>query len=432
MPSARARTSSAEDQDSYIEGNYGNVNVADDGDQSGTLDASTNDSFNTADSFNSAFDATDASTNDSYNTYDSDNYDLDATDASSTTEVTDASDDDYTYNDNSASDDDYEDIDAGVRRAGAAEASTPAWGPDLSQPAHRQGSPGHRAGAPARPATARRVRSRRDHPAPPPGPLPRPPGDEGDPRCRLARGVIPCIHQASRSGRGNHRQELNNEHSRCTPRPLPRGRRYGRSLRLPRGAGREPPGVPRVHARGVRPAAARAGRGPAGGVRASSPPTGPPSSTMRWPTRSPRCPRTPRTAELMEHYATVINISHSIEEAGDTIYIDQSVNQNIEAYGDVNQSFDQAAVTGDGAVLAGDDSQVNTGEGAVQAGGDVDDSTRGHRRRRRLGDGRQRGLDRGRRQRRHQRLRGRLGRLRRGRRHQHRGRERQPGRRHAS
>ena len=144
----------------------------------------------------------------------------------------------------------------------------------------------------------------------------------------------------------------------------------------------------------------------------------------------PPVPEDASTAELMEHYATVINISHSIEEAGDTIYIDQSVNQNIEAYGDVNQNFDQAAVTGDGAVLAGDGSQVNTGEGAVQAGGDVNDSTRGHGRRRRLGDGRQRRLDRGRRQRRHQRLRGRLRRLRRGRRHQRRGRERQPGRRH--
>jgi hypothetical protein len=89
----------------------------------------------------------------------------------------------------------------------------------------------------------------------------------------------------------------------------------------------------------------------------------------------PPVPEDATTAELMEHYATVINISHSIEEAGDTIYIDQSVNQNIEAYGDVNQSFDQAAVTGDGAVLAGDGSQVNTGDGAVQAGGDVADST---------------------------------------------------------
>src|ERR687898_2161034 len=89
----------------------------------------------------------------------------------------------------------------------------------------------------------------------------------------------------------------------------------------------------------------------------------------------PPVPDDASTAELMEHYATVINISHSIEEAGDTIYIDQSVNQNIEAYGDVNQNFDQEAVTGDGAVLAGDGSQVNTGDGAVQTGGDVNDST---------------------------------------------------------
>jgi hypothetical protein len=89
----------------------------------------------------------------------------------------------------------------------------------------------------------------------------------------------------------------------------------------------------------------------------------------------PPVPEDATTAELMEHYATVINVSHSVEEAGDTIYIDQSVNQNIEAYGDVNQSFDQAAVTGDGAVMAGEGSQVNTGDGAVQAGGDVSDST---------------------------------------------------------
>lgn len=120
-------TSSAEDQDSYIEGNYGNVNVADDGNQSGTLDASTNDSFNTADSFNSSFDATDASTNDSYNTYDSGNYDLDATDASAHSEITDASDDDYAYTDNSVSDDDYEDVDAGYD-AGPAEGFDPGLG----------------------------------------------------------------------------------------------------------------------------------------------------------------------------------------------------------------------------------------------------------------------------------------------------------------
>ena len=58
-------TSSAEDQDTSIEGNSGNINVADDGDQTSGIDASTNDSFNTADSFNSAFDAQDNSINDS-------------------------------------------------------------------------------------------------------------------------------------------------------------------------------------------------------------------------------------------------------------------------------------------------------------------------------------------------------------------------------
>jgi hypothetical protein len=87
----------------------------------------------------------------------------------------------------------------------------------------------------------------------------------------------------------------------------------------------------------------------------------------------PPLPDDASPAEMMAHYNTVIDMTH---DDGDT-YIDQSVNQNIEAFGDVNQSFEQSAVTGDGAVVAGDDSQVNTGDGAVQAGGDVSDSTVG-------------------------------------------------------
>ena len=50
------------------------------------------------------------------------------------------------------------------------------------------------------------------------------------------------------------------------------------------------------------------------------------------------------------------------------------MNQNITAFGDVNQDFDNDVVSGDGAVAAGDDAQVNTGDGAVQAGGDIEDS----------------------------------------------------------
>src|ERR671910_1348672 len=104
-------TSSAEDQDTSIYGNSGNINVADDGDQTSGIDASTNDSFNTADSFNSAFDAQDNSINDSLNTEDSYNSFLDESDNSATESYTDNSDDDYTYTDNSASDNDHEDYD---------------------------------------------------------------------------------------------------------------------------------------------------------------------------------------------------------------------------------------------------------------------------------------------------------------------------------
>ena len=54
---------------------------------------------------------------------------------------------------------------------------------------------------------------------------------------------------------------------------------------------------------------------------------------------------------------------------------DESINQNIETFGDVNQDFDNEDVSGEGAVSAGDWSQVNTGDGATQAGGDIVDST---------------------------------------------------------
>src|SRR5918994_1546948 len=107
-------TSSAEDQDTSIYGNSGNINVADDGDQTSGIDASNNDSFNTTDSFNSAFDAQDNSINDSLNTEDSYNNYLDESDNSATETYTDNSDDDYSYTDNSASDNDHEDYDVNV------------------------------------------------------------------------------------------------------------------------------------------------------------------------------------------------------------------------------------------------------------------------------------------------------------------------------
>jgi len=86
--------------------------------------------------------------------------------------------------------------------------------------------------------------------------------------------------------------------------------------------------------------------------------------------------------ESINHYTNVINNTEQYFQDNDTTNIDdsdttvdQSVNQNITAFGDVNQDFDNDTVTGDGAVAAGDNAQVNTGDGAVQAGDDIQDST---------------------------------------------------------
>jgi hypothetical protein len=86
--------------------------------------------------------------------------------------------------------------------------------------------------------------------------------------------------------------------------------------------------------------------------------------------------------ESINHYTNVLNINSQTFQDNDTTYIDDrdttvdnSVNQNIQAFGDVNQNFDNDVVSGDGAVAAGDYAQVNTGDGAVQAGGDITDST---------------------------------------------------------
>jgi hypothetical protein len=85
--------------------------------------------------------------------------------------------------------------------------------------------------------------------------------------------------------------------------------------------------------------------------------------------------------ESINHYTNVINTTNQQFEDNDVTNIDDrdttvdsSVNQNITAFGDVNQDFDNDVVSGDGAVAAGDGSQVNTGAGAVQAGDDIEDS----------------------------------------------------------
>jgi hypothetical protein len=86
--------------------------------------------------------------------------------------------------------------------------------------------------------------------------------------------------------------------------------------------------------------------------------------------------------EAINHYTNVVNLTEqsfqdndytSIDDRDTTV--DASVNQNITAFGDVNQDFDNDVVSGDEAVAAGDGSQVNTGDEAVQAGGAILDST---------------------------------------------------------
>jgi hypothetical protein len=85
--------------------------------------------------------------------------------------------------------------------------------------------------------------------------------------------------------------------------------------------------------------------------------------------------------ESINHYTNVFNETNQSFQDNDVTNIDDSdttvdasVNQNITAFGDVTQDFDNDVVSGDGAVAAGDNAQVNTGAGAVQAGDDIEDS----------------------------------------------------------
>src|SRR5690606_25670440 len=89
-----------------------------------------------------------------------------------------------------------------------------------------------------------------------------------------------------------------------------------------------------------------------------------------------------QVVQQLRYYTNVVNVTNQQFQDNDYTFIDDrdttvdnSVNQNITAFGDVNQTFDNDVVSGDGAVAAGDDAQVNTGDGAVQVGGDVSDST---------------------------------------------------------
>ena len=111
-------------------------------------------------------------------------------------------------------------------------------------------------------------------------------------------------------------------------------------------------------------------------------------STPPPPNYPPPPPQYPGESEVeyavrqINYYNDVVNVTNQTYEDNDTTTIndqdtniDNSVNQEITAFGDVTQDFDNDVVTGDRAVAAGDGSQVNTGDEAVQVGGNLTDST---------------------------------------------------------
>ena len=148
-------------------------------------------------------------------------------------------------------------------------------------------------------------------------------------------------------------------------------------------------------------AAAGGGSGPSYDIDPQSGPAGPPPV-------DPGGDPVEQVLQQLNYYTNVVNTTNQTFEDNDVTNIDDSdttvdasVNQNITAFGDVNQDFDNDVVSGDGAVAGG---RQRSGQ---------------HRRRGRAGRRRHRGL-----QRRHRHGRG-LGARRRHRRLDHR--RRQPG-----
>ena len=100
------------------------------------------------------------------------------------------------------------------------------------------------------------------------------------------------------------------------------------------------------------------------------------------PTPDPSASPLEQVIQQINYYSNIVNVNNQSFEDNDTTIvndndsiIDNSVNQNITAFGDVNQEFDNDVVTGDGNALGGDNSVVNSGDGAVQNTGTIYDST---------------------------------------------------------
>jgi hypothetical protein len=147
-------------------------------------------------------------------------------------------------------------------------------------------------------------------------------------------------------------------------------------------------GLPPEQADAVRAAYGLPGAGGSGGAAQAA--AGTASQAVATHAATAPAPPTPdpggdpleQVLEQINYFTTVTNVTHQSYEDNDVTNIDDrdttvdnSVNQDITAFGDVTQDFDNDVVSGDGAAAAGDGSQVNTGDGAVQAGGDITDAT---------------------------------------------------------
>jgi hypothetical protein len=116
--------------------------------------------------------------------------------------------------------------------------------------------------------------------------------------------------------------------------------------------------------------------GPGSGGSGSGPgSSGPGDGFPPPPTPDPGADPIEQLVQQINYYTNIVNTTTQNIDDRDTT-VDASVNQNVTAFGDVNQDFDTDIVSGDGAVNnEGNNAQINTGDEAIQVGDDVNDST---------------------------------------------------------
>ncbi|HHW84486.1 MAG TPA: hypothetical protein GX743_11870 [Actinomycetales bacterium] len=101
------------------------------------------------------------------------------------------------------------------------------------------------------------------------------------------------------------------------------------------------------------------------------PPPPPPAPVTPTPVRPDPVPqKPPPPPEIREIVREISSVTNNFQIDSRSTIIDQSVNQNIWAEGDVTQVFDQEAIAavGDGAIAAGEDVVVDASETDVEVG----------------------------------------------------------------